>query len=129
MVSKIVYNLLSNATDVTDIVSTKIYPMRAGQRQDLPFITYDILSQEPAKTKTGASRMDVYRAQISCFSYDYDELIDLAEKVRTALDQQSATVDSIVVMDIVYDARNNLYDDNGDINGIALDFEVWEKRN
>lgn len=128
MVGKIIYDLLSNDTDVAAIVGTKIYPMRAGQLQNLPFIVYDIISQEPSQSKTGGSKMDTYRTQVSAFSYDYDELMDLMEKIRTALDQQSDTVGSVVVSDIVYEARNNLYDDRGNINGVALDFNCWEKR-
>lgn len=128
MVGKIVYDLLANDTDVVAIVGVKIYPMRSGQLQDLPFIVYDVVSQQPSQTKTGASLMDIYRVQVSAFSYVYAELMDLMEKIRTALDQQNETVTNTVVMDIVFENRNNLYDDSGNINGVALDFSCWEKR-
>lgn len=129
MVGKVIYDILSNDADVIAIVGTKIYPMRAGQKQDIPFLVLDTVSQEPTQSKTGASLLDIYRLQVSGFHYKYGILVDLMEKVRTALDQQSGTIGTTVVSDIVYEARNNLFDDNGDINGIALDFMVWEKRN
>ena len=129
MIGKVIYNILSNDADVIAIVGTKIYPMMAGQEQDLPFITYDVLSDIPSQSKTGASLLDQYRVQVSAFGYVYATLMDLHEKIRTALDQQSGTVGTTVVSDIVFDGRNNLYDQQGNINGVALDFMVWEKRN
>ena len=51
IVGKAIYYLLTNATDVTDIVSTRIYPEIAQQDADLPYIVYAIANNEPTDTK------------------------------------------------------------------------------
>ncbi|NCW67514.1 MAG: DUF3168 domain-containing protein [Marivivens sp.] len=61
IVGKAIYYLLTNATDVTDIVSTRVYPEVAQQDADLPFIVYNVTNNEPSDTKPEPSRFTHYR--------------------------------------------------------------------
>jgi len=51
IVGKAIYYLLTNATGVTDIVSTRVYPEVAQQDAALPYIVYNVANNEPTDTK------------------------------------------------------------------------------
>jgi len=86
MTGKAIYAILSTATPVTGIVTTRIYPDMATQDAVYPFIVYTITGILPSNTKDHASQMDEVTASVICYTDSYNSVQDLAEKVRAALD-------------------------------------------
>ena len=68
-VGKAIYNILSNTTAVTDIVSTKIYPEIAPQNESQPYIVYSVVSNSPSNTKDDNGEID--EAAIEAVSYTH----------------------------------------------------------
>ena len=130
-VGKVIYNILSNDSNVAPLVTTsgnlRIFPSRYNFPTDvkLPYITYQMFGDEPNNTKNGVSTYDYVRVQISIYHNKYADMITLAGHIRTALDYVSGTYSGVVVDKIFYQDQNELYDDSaGSIGlyGIAQDY-------
>jgi hypothetical protein len=130
-IGKVIYNILSNDSNVAPLVTTsgnlRIFPSRYNFPTDvkLPYITYQMFGDEPNNTKNGVSTYDYVRVQISIYHNKYADMVTLAGHVRTALDYVSGTYSGVVVDKIFYQDQNELYDDSaGSIGlyGIAQDY-------
>lgn len=99
---KYVYNVLSLDTDITDIVSTNIFPVIIPELNDddsIPFpnIVMERTALRPEYSK--GCKMDNAEVQVVCWSLDYIQSIDLIEKIRLALEQVKGQVDDIIISD------------------------------
>jgi len=124
-VGKAVFEILFNDSDVIALVSEsgsnpRIFPSRYDFPSNvlLPYITYQVVSDEPNNTKNGVSTYDYVTVQISIYDLRYSTLVDLAGKVRTALDYTSGTFRGVVVDKIFFENQNETFDDYG----IAQDY-------
>ena len=89
-------------TDVSDIVGNNIFPnivpdFDGDGQVTFPLIVMDRQSVEPVYTKTDGCRQDNVSVAVTCWSVSYEECVDLAEKVLTALEFQKGDVNGVVV--------------------------------
>jgi len=130
-IGKVIYNILSNDSNVASLVTTdgnlRIFPSRYNfpTNVKLPYITYQMFGDEPNNTKNGVSEYDYVRVQISIYHNNYADMTTLAGHIRTALDYVSGTYNGVVVDKIFFQDQNELYDDSaGSIGlyGVAQDY-------
>ncbi len=82
---------LKALSDVSDLVGTRVYPMKAPQDVDLPYIVYQQISRTPENHATGTTQTNFQRIQVSCWAEDYDGAQALALAVRGDEDPTSPT--------------------------------------
>tara|TARA_Y100000114_G_C11682684_1_gene289388 strand:- start:185 stop:604 length:420 start_codon:yes stop_codon:yes gene_type:complete len=131
-VGKAIFDILTNNAAVLAITSDggtdpRIFPSRFDFPKDVqtPYITYQIVSQEPNNIKSGPSLYDYVSVQINLYSTSYSSLITLSGKVRTALDYVSGTFQGVDVDKIFFQNQNELFDDSAGqqgFYGIAQDY-------
>jgi len=131
-VGKAVFDILFNDSNVRTLISERgsnprIFPSRYDFPTNvlLPYITYQVVSDEPNNTKNGVSTYDYVTVQISIYDLRYSSLVELAGKVRTALDYTSGTFRGVVVDKIFFQNQNELFDDSAGeqgFYGIAQDY-------
>ena len=92
-----VRKVLTDASGVTDLVSTRIFPLTAPQSSTKPFVVYEIDSLEPEDSLGGHSGLTHADISISCWASTYASAKDVAAKVRTALMDFTGTSDSVRV--------------------------------
>ncbi len=102
IVGKAIYNILSNTTAVTDIVSTKIYPEIAPQNESQPYIVYSVVSNNPTDTKEDNGNVDEASIEVYCFNTKYTTAIDLGVAVRAALERRNGTFGGVKIQSINY---------------------------
>ena len=124
IVGKAIYYLLTNATDVTDIVSTRIYPEVAQQDADLPFIVYNVTNNEPTDTKPEPSKLDTAQVEVNIYSDSYRQVIDLSVAVRAALDRVKGTYSGVDVQSIQYLNEVIDFDEPQRAYNISADYDV-----
>lgn len=120
-----IYNILSNDSNVSTTVGTRIFPQKGEYKQDVPMITYFVIDTTPNNTKNGVSTYDYVRCQITAFGISYKEAHTLAGYVRTALDYVSGTYSGVTVDKIFFEDSNDIFDDSFGEKGIhyvAMDF-------
>tara|TARA_R100001443_G_scaffold85795_2_gene92511 strand:+ start:226 stop:618 length:393 start_codon:yes stop_codon:yes gene_type:complete len=102
IVGKAIYNILSNTSAVTDIVSTKIYPEIAPQNESQPYIVYSVVSNNPTDTKEDNGNVDEASIEVYCFNTKYTTAIDLGVAVRAALERRNGTFGGVKIQSINY---------------------------
>lgn len=92
-----VYDKLSNDAEVAAIVGTDIFPNvvpdtdGTGQIK-FPHIVMTRLNIEPTYTKNPNCVQDLATVEVLCWNPSYFDIIDLAEKVRSALEFSTGDV-------------------------------------
>jgi hypothetical protein len=99
---KAIYYLLSNASSVTDICGTRIYPELAEQEAPTPFVVYEVISVDPDDTNDGPAKMDEVSVDITAVADSYDACADLASAIRSAIDRVRGTYNGVNVDSIQY---------------------------
>ena len=124
IVGKAIYHLLTNATAITDIVGTRIYPEVAQQDGDLPYIVYNITNNEPSDTKPEPSKLDTAEIEVHCYATSYSQAIDIAVAVRGALDRVKGTYNGVNVQSIQYINEVIDFDEPQRAYEVTADYEV-----
>jgi len=96
------YVILTQNTDVTDIVGVNIFPEVAEQETATPFIVYQLQSVAPEDTHDGPSKLDEVRFEFLCYADTYALAADLGDKVRGALDRVSGTYNGVNVESVQF---------------------------
>ena len=131
-VGKAIFDILTSDSGLLNLVSDtgsnpRIFPSRYDFPIDVkvPYITYQVVSDEPNNTKNGVSQYDYVTVQISIYDTRYSGLIDLAVRVRNTLDYVSGTFRGVQVDKIFFQNQNELFDDSAGqqgFYGIAQDY-------
>ena len=128
-IGKAIYGLLSGQSAITNIVSTRIYPISVPQFADFPFVVYTTTDTEPTMTKDGSSPLDVITVQIDMYANDFDTNTTLAGAIRSTLDFYEGTVYGQAIQRITM-----LNSSDGDYNAdlgvfyLSQDYQIRLKR-
>ena len=120
-VGKAIYDILTNNSPVNTIIAGSVYPSRfkiTKNRPSLPYIVYQVVSDLPTIVKNNASTYDYVTVQITLVANNYEDIIDLSGKVRTALDYVSGTFQGVVVDKIFFQNSNEIFNDTSGLSGI-----------
>ena len=98
MVGSAIESILSS---INATVDAGVIPDRRGS----DWIIYTMISSVPHNTKTGVSDYDQYRFQIDSYSTTYSAMDTLAASVKSALDNYSGTVESVVIDHVFFDGE------------------------
>jgi hypothetical protein len=126
---KIVYNILSNASDLTALVSTRLNPLRIPQESAFPAIAYNLVSVIASPTNTSHSRTDFARVQVSSFGATFASATEVAAQVRAAFEAASYPniFNDYYCQAIEFDGEVHLVEDEAGFAGIyhvAHDFII-----
>lgn len=100
------------------------FPVVAKQSQQLPYMVYSVVSNNPSNHKDGVSRLDVSRLQVDIYGLTYSSVLTLYQAVRTALDSYS----SGNIQHITFDNYTDLFEDSAESYHRAVDFMIRVKR-
>ena len=79
-----VYSTLSGASGVTNLVSTRIYPLMAPDSAAVPYITYQVIAGNAHDILIGAAMSERKLVQINCVSNSYSNAKAIATAVKAA---------------------------------------------
>ena len=127
-VGKAIYYLLSNATDVTDICGTRIFPEVAEQESATPLVVYEIINVDPDDTNDGPAKLDEVTVDVVCYADTYDVAADLASVCRVALDRVRGTYNGVNVESIQFQTVDSQVIDSPRRYVMAATFIVRVKR-
>jgi len=98
---KAVYSILYNDTDVSNIVGNKIFPNVVPDKDSTAEnIDYPLIVTRRTELLTEYSKdchSDSASVEIICYSVSYTDSVELAEKVRNALEYFTGTVEGILI--------------------------------
>jgi hypothetical protein len=119
-----IFSILSNDATLVSALggTTKIYPLRAAQGINFPYVVYKKISTTPNDTKDGVSTLDEVRMQFDFYGTSFDTLYTIEERARALLDKYRGTVESISIDSCRYLSENETWDNDDDINRISVDY-------
>lgn len=117
-IGKAIYTILQTSIDI----DKKIYPLIADEGTTFPFIIYKRTGLTPESTKDNTN--ENVSVEINIASSNYSESIDLAIKVRKALEHKKGTYSDIVIEDIVIDDATEDYIEDTFIQTLTFKIEL-----
>ena len=123
-VGKVIYNILSNDSDVKSLVGTKIFPLVAESNTTFPFITYKRNSLTPTNSKDRFICNAESYVEVNVCDTNYNKSIDLAEKVISALEGKKGTYNNIDVQNIEFDNSSEEFNEDTYIQNITFKIKI-----
>lgn len=117
-IGKAIYTILQTGIDI----DKKIYPLIADEGTTFPFIIYKRTGLTPESTKDNTN--ENVSVEINIASSNYSESIDLAIKVRKALEHKKGTYSDIAIEDIVIDDATEDYIEDTFIQTLTFKIEL-----
>ncbi len=125
---KAIHYLMANTAGITaEIPANKVFPVRAPQSTQYPYVAHQLLSNRPEPQKDSASNFDFAQIQLSIYAETMTEAQEIAEAIRTGLDKRQGTFDGVAVANIEYLGETHLPEDgagNDQVYLIQTEFEV-----
>ena len=105
----IIHRLLSESEDVS-AMATKIFPVCiTDEKAVLPYIVYRCVKQEPTPAKPQKG-YDSCLMAVDCLGDLYSTAVELAESVRSALENGECTADGITLSSCLMTDREEFYE-------------------
>ena len=118
-IDEIIYDILIANSAVTGLVGAKIYSSQAPQGTQFPFVCFEVVSNMPTNTKTGPSKLDFYRVQVTALSQLNPNANAIKEAIRTALDYyQDSQVQNIFFLN-----ENSSFQGTSGQDGVYLKYQ------
>lgn len=114
-------------TDLTDLISTRLWPMRVRQGADTPHVAFykvDTLTDHAYNT---SDNLVGSRFRFDCFAKEMKVAKTVAEIIRTSLDAYKGTILSETIYGILYLDEFDGYDDDTELFITSIDFRVWHR--
>lgn len=126
------YSRLTGDTDVSALVSTRVYPHVAPQGASLPYLTYYRVTTNRAPVMSGAVDLINPRIQVDVWASTYTGARDLADKVRHALDQWTGSAGGVSFRWVsLVDERDSIEPaqdaSEEPTYRVSLDIETWHR--
>lgn len=126
-IEDVIYSRLQATSAVTDLVSTRVYPIRRPADASLPLIVYERLSEVPALTMNADPGLITARFRFSCQADTPENARTLAAKLKTAITHYRDTTTTPVVDGILPDTTSAEYDFGADLFTVEKDFFISYK--
>ena len=108
MIEADLYGHLSNDTTLTSLVADRIYPMKAPNGVETPYITYMNVSNIDITSIQGANYANKTRFQIDIFSKSYLETKEILGAVKSSMYQYKTQVHNFSSWDL-YESDTELH--------------------
>lgn len=94
-----IYKKLSNSTELTKLVSDKIYAISTKTETSFPFVIYKRGSLTPEYTKDRYGTGDTVSVEVVVASDNYSNSVTIAEEVRKSLETKRGSYNDFDVID------------------------------
>ena len=128
-----ILNILTADSDFSAAIGSdsgtiKVYTIFPQRTISKPWAAMKIVNQVGNPTKSTGSDVDNVSFSIRIFNNDMDDVIDTAEKCRTALEGKSGTFDTVAIGDIEFESFNDdflFFEGEQPLLYRELNFEIW----
>ena len=106
-------------TDITDIISTRSFPLQAPSGTTLPFLTYEVTNVRFEHSKDKAE-YKIAELELVGYSTTYSGAVDLGEALKTRFARASFNSLGIVIDNIFLDSEEIEFFESPDRYAIVL---------
>ena len=120
---EIIYDVLSNDEAITEKV-TKIYPVVELTEAQCPYIVYRRTGLSANPQKAGQPGADTVEIEVGCFAADYEDSVELAELVRSALDYRQHVTDDLRMRSCYLSGASEDYGDDAFVQNLLFTIKI-----
>ncbi len=136
---KAIYKLLANCSQVTALVAERISPELGESKDIMPYITYNLISEERDHVLDGVGGMSKARMQLNCWSGSYTSTVELKNAVveeynksdeTGGIDGFSGSIDDLIIQCVHVNDISDIFDytegtDKSKRYGKRIDIQLW----
>lgn len=115
-------------SDVTDVIGTRLYPLRVPQDVALPASAYQVISDSEEHSHDGPSGLVSARLQFTHHGATYEAAKEAAAAVRESIDGFSGTMGSTTVDGVESQRAWDSWVEGYSTPTVRQDFLVWYQR-
>ena len=124
----IVYDILTNSQAVSSL-ATRVFPVVIADDEnvELPYVCYHRTRMDQTPVKGTGRVNDTVCIVVDCYGSSYEQSIELAEAVRTALDglyEYHATEDIILRSSFLIDAEDFADEDGNIVQELTFNLRI-----
>lgn len=126
------FSYLTGKSEITSIVSTRVYATVAPSSPTYPYITFQMVSNNPEHHMSGNSPITIVRIQLDAWARTVATQQAISEAVRNALDGYRGQMgaEALDVRRAFLDNRNTFeepdkHGKNLPVHRASLDFSIW----
>ena len=120
-----IYTILHSSSNISNLVSTRIYPILLPETPTYPAITISQISANLPTTISGKANINNPSYQVDVWDTSFSEAKTLMGYIQTAMDGASL-YDSIQLNEIDLDESERL-SDGSTLYHLMAEFSVWSK--
>jgi hypothetical protein len=124
-------DLLLTDTPISNVVGSRVYPLRKPQAAAYPVIIVTRISGQPLYADDGEVGLQQARMQVDSQSMNYTEAKNLAQLVRARLTAFSGVHETIDFSYIMLDEERDIAETGANAaeypTRVAMDFIVWTR--
>ena len=126
MIYDALYTILAAATDLTDLVSTRIYPDKAPQGVTAPYVVFQRISGVHLQSHQGSSGLTFPRFQFDAWASQRSAAENIGNEIRLAIQGYSnqSPVSGTVIQAILAENDAGGYDDETQLFRHRSDFFI-----
>lgn len=113
-----IYSALTNDSDVSGLVSTRVYPVIAPQNVTAPYVVYQRITGAHLNDLDGSLGISDVRFQVDAYATTYAQAKTLAGYIKTALGASALKSRLLTDQDFDYDLTAEVY-------RVSMDFKIW----
>lgn len=118
MIEQSIYEALRDHAGLSALISGRAYPQIMPQGGTFPAVTFSRISASPVNSLSGFSGLDNGRFQVDVWGETYLGAKQVAGQVKAAME-------SAATFKAVRAGERDLYESNGELHRIILDFSAW----
>lgn len=117
MIYDALYTILAAATDLTALVSTRIYPDKAPQHATAPYVVFQRVSGTHLESHQGSSGLAMPRFQFDAWAPQRSAAENVGKQIRLALQGYSnlSPVSGTIIQAILAEGHGGGYDDKTEL--------------
>jgi len=124
LIGKMIVERLEAVAAVTNLVSSRIYPVILPQTPTYPAIVYEVVTTVRGQSHGGPHNLVQPRVQIDIFAETYEAAWDIEAAVRGALDGFSGALSGKKVWNVFHEDSNDLYAQDIKKSRVISDYTV-----
>lgn len=126
MISQVPITILMNTSAVTNIVGSRIYPVKIPQDATNPAIRVAVLNDVPTYAKDRLSEWSDFSVQVDCYANKNkpSDAVNLYDAIKTALEGKTGMYAGKKLVSMIYENMQELYEEVSDSYRIIIDFRM-----
>lgn len=123
-IEDVIYSRLQAVSGVTDLVSTRVYPVRRPADADLPLIVYECLSENSPPAMASDPGIVMSRFRFSCQASSPENARNLAAQVKSAIGYYRDSTTTPVVQGCLPESSFVEFELGADLFTVEKDFSI-----